>query len=233
MKNTNTNLVTQGNSSIVLQADFIASLDKAIHAVVKGQFDIVLLVAFELSTYTEKSDKEALLDYFADECSKASLADSTIKTLVSDTKKIALFAGESASLATLKSKVKSLGITSMSSFIFWLNREHTTKVAIGELTRDNRAAFIATKDNIKNVTDLREWLKGVKEAAAKEAAAAAAAIAKLQAENIKLAKKTTIETSQIETIIAAFKLMSDKQLLQLFSCLKAEIATRSTMKKAS
>ena len=153
---TNTNLVTQGNNSIVLQADFIQSLDKAINTIVKGQFDIVCLVAFELSTYTEKADKDALLDYFANECSKASLADSTIKTLVSDTKKIALFASESASLATLKSKVKNLGITSMSSFIFWLNREHTTKVAIGELTRDNRAPFITSKEDIKNVNDLRE-----------------------------------------------------------------------------
>jgi len=161
--------VTNQTTNLVLQADFIQSLDKAIHAIVKGQFDVVLLVAFELSTYTEKTDKDALLDYFASEAAAANLADSTIKTLISDTKKIALFASEAASLATLKSKVKSLGITSMSSFIYWLNREHTTKVAIGELTRDNRAAFIATKDNIKNVTDLREWLKGVKEAAAKEA----------------------------------------------------------------
>ena len=141
--------VTNQTTNLVLQADFVQSLDKAINAIVKGQFDVVLLVAFELSTYTENGDKESLLDYFANECSKACLADSTVKTLVSDTKKIALFASESASLATLKSKVKSLGIASMSSFIFWLNREHTTKVAIGELTRDNRAPFITSKEDIK------------------------------------------------------------------------------------
>ena len=135
--------------NLVLQAEFVSSLDKAITAIVKGQFDVVLLVAFELSTYTEKTDKEALLDYFANECSKACLADSTVKTLVSDTKKIALFASESASLATLKSKVKNLGIASMSSFIFWINRDATTKIALGDLVRENRAPFITSKEDIK------------------------------------------------------------------------------------
>jgi len=52
--------VTNQTTNLVLQADFITSLDKAINTLVKGQFDVVLLVAFELSTYTEKTDTSTI-----------------------------------------------------------------------------------------------------------------------------------------------------------------------------
>jgi len=101
------------------------------------------------------------------------------------------------------------------------------QAAKDQAAKDQAAKDQAAKDQAAKDQAAKD--QAAKDQAAKDQAAKdQAEIAKLQA---KLAKRAHIDTAQITTILASFKLMSDEQLLQISSCVKAEIATRSTIKK--